>query len=371
MASSGLDFNNTLTAYNGAVLNVKNLLFDAILDPDRIGKLAKVMPNQKHGEKLGLIGEFGLVGSLAQSCSPTYDTDTIGVRELTWDIQPWGIYEQICYADLESTLITYLLNKKTNIADLTSGDVYREYVEGIIMPRLKVAIEKMLVRFAWFGDKNADTTANGGNLKVGVNKKYFNLIDGFWTRLFAIGTSSAAQKVTVAANAQTTDAAQKAAILTSGVATGIMDELIMSAKPALRAASNKVIYMTLALKDALDADIRANNKGSELQWKSIFSGIEESTYNGIIVRAVPVFDEIIDSYYTVATASGGSTVYSHYLPYRAVLTTEDNLLVGIESSDEIEDVQIHYDPVTELNHIKAKDKVGALIRQDELVTVAY
>lgn len=366
MASAGI-LASALTQYNGAVLDVRKLLFDAILEPDSLSKLCKIMPHQKHGEKLGLIGEFGLVGKAAQGCNPTYGTDAISARELEWDIKPWGVYEKICYEDLETTFLTYLLNKKTNIGDLTSGEIYAQYVASIVYPRLKVAIEKMLIRFAWFGDKNADTNTNGGNLKDTVDKGYFTLIDGFWKRLITIATATPAVRTTIAANAETTNAGQKAAIATAGVATGIFDSLIANASPVLRAASNKVIYCTLALKDALDADIRNNNKGSDLQWKSIFAGIQEATYNGITLRAVPIFDEIIDSYYNVDT-SGTS---SRYLPYRAVFTTDDNLLVGLESDSEVEDIQIYYNPETEINTIKAKDKVGTLIRQNNLVSVAY
>lgn len=361
MASTGLLL-SALTAYNGAVLDVRKLIFETIVDPERLRNVATIMPNQHNGDKLGLVGEFGLVGKKATGCSPEYGTDTIGVTEKTWDIQPWAINEQLCYADLEGTLVQYLLNEKTDISKLDEGEVYRQYIAGVIYPRLRTAIEKMLVRFAWFGDKNAATVTDGGVLKNGVNPAYFNLINGFWVQLAAIYTADATKRVTVAANAEASYAAQRTAILAAGVATGIMDRLIMSASPALRGASNKVIYTTLALKDALDYDIRNNNKGSELQWQSIFAGIQETTYNGITLRAVPLFDEIIQTY------EGNGTAWNN--PYRAVFTTEDNLLVGIGAGDEIADVQIHYDPVSELNYIKAKDKVGALVRQDNLVVVA-
>ena len=361
MASSGLLF-SALTAYNGAVLDLRKLLFETIVEPERLRNVAYIMPRVANGDKLGLIGEFGLVGKADAGCSPEYGTDSINVNEKTWDVQPWAINEKICYADLEGTLVAKLLNDKTDIANLEEGEIYRQYIAGVIYPRLREAIEKMLIRFAWFGDKNAETVTDGGVIKDSVDPSFFTLIDGFWVQLAAIYTADATKRVTVAANAAATYAAQKAAILTAGAATGIMDELIMSASPALRGASNKVIYLTLALKDALDHDIRTNNKGSELQWQSIFNGIQEATYNGITLRAVPAFDEIIQTY------EGDGVAYNN--PYRAVFTTDDNLLVGIGAGDELADIRIHYDPVSDLTYIKAKDKVGALVRQDDLVVVA-
>jgi hypothetical protein len=358
MATSGLNFEN-LTPDNGAVRELSALIFENVITAGALNKITNVMGGQYNGDKIGLIGEFGLVGKAAAGCNPTYNKDVISTSEKTWSLNEWGVYEQICYDELEGTLVKYAMQKGINRADLTST----QYMADIIMPRMQTALEKMLFRLAWFGDTTADTTANAGVLKVGTDKAYFTVTDGLWKRILAITAADASRRTTIAANAEATIAAQKTAIKTAGVATGIMDSLIEDAPVVLRGTTGQVIYITLALKDALDADIRANNKGSELQWQEIFAGIKETTYNGINVVVLPMWDEIIKTYEGTATA--------WHNPYRAVYTVKDNLLVGIESMNEFAKFDVWFNKDEQLNKILSRDRLGTNIAQDNLIQVAY
>ncbi len=50
MASTGLNFAN-LTPDNGAIKDLKRLIFLAVTDPESLGKIFNFLPKQKHGEK--------------------------------------------------------------------------------------------------------------------------------------------------------------------------------------------------------------------------------------------------------------------------------------------------------------------------------
>lgn len=358
MASTGLNFTN-ITPDNGAVRDLSKLVFTSVLKPENIGSLLNVFRGVYNGDKLGIVGEFGLLGKAAQGCSPEYGNDLIATSEKEWDIQEWEIAESLCYKDVEATLVKYAMNTGVNIDDLTDN----EYLKEIIMPRLENAIGKMLMRLAWFGDKSAKAATDGGVLGSADYVPYFTVIDGLWKKLFAIGTADSSRVVSIAANAETTKTDQMSGIRESGVATGIFENLIINASPVLRQATNQVIYVTMSLKDALDFDVRANNKGSELQWKSIWGGVQETTFNGIKVVAIPMWDEIIQAY------ENDGTKYNK--PHRAVYTTTDNLLLGVTGTAEFDSMDIWFDQTTRLNHILAKDKMGVLVAQDNLVEVAY
>lgn len=358
MASTGLNFAN-LTPDNGAIRDLKGLILMKMLDPDTLGQLFTVVPNQKDGDKVGIVGEFGLVGKAAQGCSPSYNSSAISTAEKTWNIKEWGVYEKICYADLKGTLGQVAFGRKTSVGDLTSS----EYVEDVVAPRLLNAIRKMLLRFAFFGDTAAALSSAGGVLKAGIDPNHFNLTDGYWKQILVGVAAGNIKRTTFAANAEGTFAEQKSAIAGKGVATGYLNSLIEDAPIALRQAEGQRIYITLALKDALDADIRANNTGSDLQWESIFAGIKRAEYNGIELVVVPFLDEIIKGY------EGNGTAWNN--PYRAIYTTKDNLLAGLASEDEIADLKIWFDDKDELNYIKAKDGVGFVIASDELLQVGY
>ena len=335
MASTGLNFQN-LTPDNGAVRDLRKLIFLSVLGADQIGALVNFLPKQKHGEKVGFVGEFGLIGKASSKCNPVFGNDIIATSEKTWDIPEWEVAEKICYADLEGTLAQVGMKTKTDIADLTGT----EYIDYVLMPRLELAIRKMLLRFVWFGDKAAKVVADGGILKPGTDVSKFTVTDGLWKRLFAI----------VAADIQVDE---------------LDDDLIEDAPLVLRQSEGKVIYITQAFKDALDRDIKQNNKGSELQWESLFDGIAKSKYNGIDIVVIPFWDEIIQGY--EATANVGQ----YNKPFRALFSVKDNLLAGAESENEIADLKIWFNIDEQLNKILAKDKIGTLIAQDDLVQVAY
>lgn len=358
MASAGLNFAN-ITPDNGAVRDMSQIIMANVLSPEQLGDIFNIFPRVFNGDKLAIIGEFGLLGKASQGCKPEYGTDAIGTAQKVWDMEEWEIAEGICYKDLEETFVKYLLRTKTAIADATDND----YIDGIIRPRLETALYKMMFRLAWFGDKAAAGTTDGGVLTAGTDPDYFNLLNGLWKQLFTIGTASAARVTPIAANSQASYAAQKAAILTSGAATSVINNMIMSAPAKLRGASNQVIFISLGLKDALDFDLQANNKGSELQWQSLFAGIQETTYQGIRMVALPMWDEIIQTYEDSGTA--------YNLPYRAVYTTRENLLLGLGGDNDIADIRIWFDETDQMNYILAKDKLGALVAQDDLLQLAY
>ncbi len=174
------------------------------------------------------------------------------------------------------------MRTKTNIADLTGT----EYTDYILAPRLELAIRKMLMRYAWFGDKAADTVTDGGNLLDSIDPAYFTLVDGFWKRLFTLAAATPDRRTTCAANAAATFAEQKTAMRQNYAAVDFLDALISDASTVLRQANGQLIYITQALKDALDADLKRNNKGSELQWTALFDGITETNYNGVQMIAI-------------------------------------------------------------------------------------
>lgn len=358
MASTGLNFSN-LTPDNGAIRDLRELIFRAVLDADKLGSLFNVMPSQKHGDKVGFIGEFGLVGKASQGCDPQYAQTVLAASEKVWDINAWEIAESLCYADLKGTLASVALKTKTSIADLTGT----EYMDYVLEPRLELAVRKMLQRLAWFGDKAATNVSDGGVLAAGVDPAFFTVTDGVWKHIFAGVSANAINHTAIAANAKTTYAAQKSDILTAGVATGIIDNMIMDAPMTLRQVSNQVIYLTQSMRDALDYDLVHNNKGSELQWTALFDGITEATYKGITLRAMPIWDEIIRAY------EGDGNSWNK--PHRAIYTIKDNLLLGLESESELAEVVVWFENKDKRNYIRAEDKLGTLIADENLIHVAY
>jgi hypothetical protein len=236
-----------------------------------------------------------------------------------------------------------------------------DYLDEIVVPRLELAIMKMYIRLAFFADKNAETVTDGGVIKDTVNPAYFTLTDGIFKQLFTSVTAGTTPRVTIAANSEATIAAQLAAI--NSEAKTALDNMIAAANPALRQASDQVIYVTQAFASGLEAQLLSNCCGSDLAWTALFGGIRETTYRGIKLRVVPQWDEIIQSY------EGNGTAYNQ--PFRAIYTTERNLALGVNGTDEFAGLRITFDPVTLFNYIYATDKMGALVLDNKMAVIAY
>ena len=356
MASTGLDFTQ-ITPDNGAVRDLNRLVFKDVLSAERIGTLLNIFTRVYNGDKLGLVGEFGLVGLENTGCNPEWGNDAIATEEKTWDIAAWQIAEKLCWADVENTLVKYTLNTGTDIADMTAND----YLEEIVVPRLELAIMKMYIRIAFFGDTAAETVTDGGVIKDTVNPAYFTLTDGIFKQLFTSVTAGTTPHVAIAANSEATIAAQLAAI--NSEAKTALDNMIAAANPALRQASDQIIYVTQAFASGLEAQILGSCCGSDLAWQALFGGIRETTYRGIRLRVVPQWDEIIQNY------EGDGTAYN--LPFRAIYTTERNLALGVNGTDEFAHLRISFDETTLLNHIYATDKMGALVLDNKMAVIGY
>ena len=332
------------------VAELNKVMFSAITAPERLGAVFNIQKGLTQGDKVFLINDLGLQGTNVTACSPTWDEADFTSTK-TWNMGDFGINLQSCWTDIPALFKRYLKNGD-------GADAIRNpYLDEIVRPRLETAVEKMYLRLGWFGS----ATTQASELTTAGDAKYFltNNWEGIFPYAVNYTSSHANQLVSVAPNAQATWAAQKTAMLVAGVATGIVDNVIMSAPTALRSATDGVMFMTLAMADALEYDIRNNNKGSELQWQSIFNGVKIAKYNGIDIVAVPAFDEVLANFKEADRN-----------PYRILYTTKANVQLGMHGDEEIASVRVDYDAYHQLNLFSALDHFGALLAQDDLFVLA-
>lgn len=331
------------------VKELNQVMFEAITAPERLGAIFNVQKGVAQGDKVVLVGDLGLQGAQEEHCSPEWDTANL-LSEKEWNIGDFAINISQCYKDIPAVF-------KRMLSNVDGADARKnEYVDSILRPRVETALEKMYVRLGWFGS----ATSQGTELIAPANAKYFLApFEGIFPYAQNYIATHASQHVAIAPNAQATWQAQKTAMLVAGVATGIMDEVIMSAPTALRQSTDGVMFVTLAMADALEMDIKKNNKGSELQWQALENGVKLAKYNGIDLVAVPAFDEVL-----------GLFLEADRNPYRVFYTTRNNVQFGTQGTEEIAEVNIDYDPYRKLNLISATDHFGALIAQDNLFVYA-
>lgn len=336
------------------VRDINELVFEEIIKTPELSQLHNLFTNVVYDKEIGFIQEGGLVGKASTGCNPQEDDWQIGTRKVTWEPKLWAINLKECYKDLEATIATYALHKGTAISDLEDTDYMR-----IIVDRLVDAIKKMYYRIIWFNDTNAANVADGGLITDGVAKEYFNIINGLFLQLEAAVTNNPDLGITISANSQSTKVLQLSS-LTDVDAYSILSDLYYKAPVILRASGKMKFLVTQTIADAYQKYLVG--KGIESTYRNLVDGVPQLTFLGVPVIAVPVWDEMIQTYFDNGT--------TYYKPHRAVLCEQDNLAVGTPSDVRFDDILIHYDPVSKNTYIRVEDKIDAKLLNDTRLVYA-
>ena len=311
----------------------------------------------RSGEPLAVIGEMDAVGHAGAGCNPTFSEIGIANSLKRWDLEPWSIALKICYENLEDTIAEYCLEHGTAIGDLTDTDFMAIYTD-----LLTTQMRRMIWRFGWFGDKNAATVTNGGVITNGTDLTLLNANNGLFKQLFAIGAAHASQVTAIAANSQTTYAAQMAAIKTAGVATALVDSILFDADSRINAGGDAILMLNKKLADALTLDVKAQYK-SIMPWERVFDGFSVAEYNGVTIGSVATWDWMINEYENTGTAWNK--------PFRAVFARKENLIIGCDADDPMSDLDIWFNKDERQMKIYAAGKIDTKVAQDDLVHLAY
>ena len=318
----------------------------------------------KAGKQIALLGRMGLLGKKKTGCAPSESSSGITNTEKFW--QPVVIEDRVgdCWENIKETFFVW--GTKNGIAreDLTDTD-FANFVEM----RISEALNDTNWRNAWFGDtaaNNVGASPNPGNLTVGVDPDYFNALDGYWKQLFAIVATTSERKSTGLAsrNGQSTYADQK--FTTTDTTNRVVMETLASMKNdstlLLKDQPNRVYIVTLSVFEQYARELRSYTN-VEASYNRIESGYNVLMFENIPVIPVSFFDRTIQDYF-----DNGS---SYYLPHRAVLTTTDNLKLGLEATSNLDELDVFYDKTLKKIFMDFAVSMDAKVIDDELVQVAY
>lgn len=347
--------NLTLSPEN--IKDLRELIETDIKTDEAIQQFTTIQTGVKTGDPIATIGAPDNIGVKDAGCNPTYGQFGIANAKQAWELGEWSAPHYICYEDMLGTYAELAMKKGTSIADLTGTDVMELFVE-----KFGTAFRRAIWRMGWFGDKSAANIANSGNITAGVDVNLFKACDGLWKKLFAIGTGDASKVTAIAANSQSSYAAQKSGILTSGVATGIFDKFLTDAPTTLLSDPNGVVICTRQLANALMLDVR-NTYKSNMEWETIFDGFEVSEYFGIKVARCNIFDRMINEFENTGTKWNK--------PFRAVFTTLNNLRIGIGGDNVTNDFDVNFDPITRKVYLYASGFIGSAVVDSNNLHLAY
>lgn len=347
---------NNLVLEEKDVNNLRELVNLTVLQDEDYGKFTRIV-SVVDGGVVGFIGDMNDVGWTGAGCKPEYKNPTIANGKKKWELGAWEIPLELCYTDVEGTVAEYSLKQGTQIGDLTGTD----FLNVVIRPALERQVKRMFWRKGWFGDTAANYISKGGVVTEGADLSLLTTNDGFFKRIFAQGAENASQVTTIAANTQETFAKAKTAMLGAGVATGIVDTVLMDADARIN-ENGGILMMTKAMADALAHDIKKTYNTS-LEWQTIFDGFDVANYDGVQVARIGIWDQMIRAY-----ENGGAKLNK---PYRIVYANPQNFLTGIPQGNIATDLDIFFDRKERTTNIYAAGKIGTHILEDDMFHAAY
>ena len=338
------------------IRDINELILEEILQAPELSVLHTIYPGVVTNKYIGFLGEGDIVGLPAQGCDPTPQQWKIEGEQKLWEPKRWEVFLTECWADLESTMAIYAMNKGVDIGDLSNTDYM-----AVVVDILSKAIKKMIWRFCWFGDKDA-ANYNGspaGIITDSVNTDYFQLIDGFWKQLQAVAPSGNKQRVTIGANAAATQDLQYST-LTGQMAYETLSKLHLAAPVVLRSQPDLMFACTQSMVDGYMQYLEG--KDIECTYVNLTEGVKALNFRGIPVVAFPIWDEMIQSY-----ENNGASLNN---PHRAVLTTKSNLAIGVAENSVLDEIKVWYEPKEDRCYMRSRDSIDAKVLQEKMFTLA-
>ena len=335
--------------------SIKDAVQETFYNDEDFSSFVNIM-KVKNDDPIALIGEMEMVGKKGGGCDPTYEEKGIANSQKRWELGQWEIPIKICYEALKGSIAEYSLKTGTAIGDLTSTDFMTIYTDA-----LQRAMQQMIWRFGWFGDKAAALAGGGGGkLTAGADVSMFNVCDGLFKRIFT--ATSTKNHTTIAANSKTTAAEQISELRKKGAATTVVDTILMDVDTRIIDDSDAVLLMTRSLADALTYDIKQTYHDI-MPWEKVFDGFDVATYNGVKIARVGIWDRMINAY------EKGETKVT--LPHRAVFCNPKQLMVGTDADALISDLDIFFSKKERRNYIYATGKIGTALLEENMIHAAY
>lgn len=354
MATSKLDFTN-FPLYPEMIRDFSELYIKKLTEIPALNEMTTLVTGIRNDTEIGLgAGSMGMIGKAAQGCGTrTADNKTLATQLKKWELKRWEVFLEFCWSDLETNFGRFARNIGTSISDLTGTD-FLKFIETI----LDEDLVRMFFRFAWFNDKDAAlyNASPAGVYYTGTDLTYLTLFDGFFKQIETIVSADATRSTTLSANGQSTYATQDSA-LTNQLAYEMYLKVIDDAKPALLSQSDKMLLSTG--KIARKAMRYLQEKGLSFTLDYSINGLTIYTMDGIKLIAIDWWDEFIRAY------QKNGTKYNS--PHRILLTTKENLLIGLEGSDYFDTLKIWHDENTEYTYLKVKDAMDVKVLDDEML----
>lgn len=349
------------------VESMSETLFEGFFQDEDLLSLVTVVENIKADVQIIIFQKHsGLSGKNVVACpTPTNSTWGFNTVSKTWQPKLIGDRYAECYQTFMNTFAQWLLGPGTSKSDFTGTEM-----AAFIVEQLDNMLRELISRIFWFGDKGI-VAGTGNNLASGEDA-YFNPIDGIWAQAFDIVTANALRKSTTGIatyNAAASFALQKfdAAATTAKTVSNALDQVWYDADMRLRQTPKSELryYVTQSVYDQLEKE-RKSVTGFELPYNRQEDGLSAIIWNGIPVVAIQLWDRILAAYF-----GDDITPVKTTIPHRVMLTSKNNLLLGVETSGSLNELDAWYSKDDEKMYAKFATMIDAKIGLNNIIQLAY
>jgi hypothetical protein len=351
-----------LTINTDEAQDISKAVFEYVLETSDLAEHHDIHTGIQWDTQIPFIGTLGLVGKQILKCKPDANGNKIPLSEKKWSPKLIGDRFEHCAVDGDP--LFKLFKKVKNINPDFYNRINSEEL-GIVLMRIAEAMKEMLQRIVWFGDKNAETFADGGVFTNGTDLDFFNPIDGLWKQILSIDIPVTSKYyVKIDANDEPNYVNQSN--LPQDFAFNLFRQMWKKADPRLK---------QLVAKGTLKVHIHATSAIAE-NWqdykedKSLAFTIDrveggglKDFFRNIVIVPRYDWDSIIEDHQDNGTKLN--------LPHRALLTTAGNIPIGTVSVSDLETVKSFYDEYHEVNVMDFRLKLDAKFLEDYLAVAAY
>lgn len=352
-----IDF-STLTLNTEEARSLAECIQEQLYAKPELARVHEVMTGVEADKFIPILGKYGLVGKAAPgSCANNDITAQIPTSQKQWAPKLISGKLAHCQEDLPNLLKFW---KKSRIAANTWEEVDNEMM-AFINDRVSDVVLESIFRHTEFGDTAADVVANGGHLKAGTDKTYFNVINGMFKQIFtdqALGANAKSYYYTIQENAYATKGEQLN--LASDRALQIFRSLYNNADSRLFEGNAPVFQVTKSIFDNWQDYME--DKSAVFQLDRLEKGSTTWAYRGIPIVVRSDWDRTIRAYFDEGT--------TYYLPHRAILTDIANIPIGTSDSESLSELRSWYSQDDEKHYIKFAYKIDQKNLQEELMAVA-
>lgn len=349
------------------VTSMSETLFEGFFKDPVLASMVTVQEGIKADKQLIIFNRHsGLSGKQISACpTPTNSTWGFDTVEKVWRPKYIGDRYEECYQTFMDTFAQWMLSVGVNKADLTGTELGTFIVE-----QLGDMIAEVYQRYFWFGDTGI-VAGTGNNLTAG-EVAFFSALDGIWAQVFDIVTANATRLSSTGLttkNGQASYALQKfnSTDVTNQVVSLALDSVWYDADMRLRSMNKGelIYYVSQTVYDQLEKERKAIS-GIDLPYNRQENGINTLTWNGITVMPVQLWDRMIASYF-----GDDATPVKSTLPHRILLAPKSNLLLGVETTGTLSEMDAWYSKDNEVMYAKFGASIDAKVGVDNMVQVAY